>query len=324
MTKYLISGYVGFDNFGDEAIASVLSNYLKTNGAEKITYLSINPQKTANSYGVDAAPMLNFIKPILESDVLISGGGSLLQDITSLKSLLYYLSVIMTALVFGKKVFIFAQGFSKFRTKTGKFLTKFVLKQCDRISVRDKKSQEYLKSLGIESELVSDPVYELEIPDSEHFGIGVQLRGFRALTNEFLINLADEILAKFPNHEIKLFSLHDTIDLPVIDKFAEMLSAKGCIPKIVKDMNVPEAIHELSNLEYFIGMRFHACMIASKAGVKTLGIKYDEKVRRLAEEVGFSSINMYGCEVKEGVAKLLEQNPDEYKIPQFVFPDIIP
>ena len=40
MTKYLISGYIGFDNFGDEAIASVLISNLKKNGVEKITVLS--------------------------------------------------------------------------------------------------------------------------------------------------------------------------------------------------------------------------------------------------------------------------------------------
>lgn len=322
MTKYVISGYIGFDNFGDEAIASVLSSYLKKTGAEKITYLSLNPQKTANMYNVEAAPMLHFIKPILESDVLISGGGSLLQDVTSLKSLLYYLAVIMTALVFGKKVFIFAQGFSKFRTKRGTFLTKFVLKQCDRISVRDMKSQEYLKSMGIDSELVSDPVFDIEIPSVKHSGVGVQLRGFRTLTNEFMVNLADNIAAKFPNQEIKLFSLQDSIDLPVMDKFAEMLSANGCVPIIIKNINVMEGIHEISTLEYFIGMRFHSCLISSKAGVKTLGIIYDEKVKCLAEDVGFPAINMYGCEVKEGISELLEQNPECYKIPQFVFPDI--
>ena len=88
MTKYVISGYIGFDNFGDEAICGILTKYLKDKSAEKITVLSVNPEKTSRLYGVDSAPFLGFIKPILDSDVLISSGGSLLQDITSLKSLL--------------------------------------------------------------------------------------------------------------------------------------------------------------------------------------------------------------------------------------------
>ena len=125
MTKYVVSGYIGFDNFGDEAIAGVLTNYLKKNCAEKITLISSNPEKTSKLYNVNSVGLLDFIKPIIESDVLISGGGSLLQDITSLKSLLYYLAIILFAKAMGKKVIIFAQGFTPFRTKIGKFLTAF-------------------------------------------------------------------------------------------------------------------------------------------------------------------------------------------------------
>ena len=165
MTKYVISGYIGFDNFGDEAIAKVLTSHLKSKGAEKITVLSSSPNKTAKLYGVDSVNFLKFYQPIIESDVLISGGGSLLQDITSLKSLIYYLAVIVTALVFNKKVIIFAQGFTPFRTKLGKFFTKFVLQYCNEIYVRDTKSQEILKNLNIESKLISDPVFGMSVPN---------------------------------------------------------------------------------------------------------------------------------------------------------------
>ena len=40
MTKYVISGYIGFDNFGDEAIVKSLTTHLKKNNAEKIIVLS--------------------------------------------------------------------------------------------------------------------------------------------------------------------------------------------------------------------------------------------------------------------------------------------
>ena len=42
--------------------------------------------------------------------MLISGGGSLLQDVTSSKSLHYYLSIIRCAEFFHKKVFIYSRG----------------------------------------------------------------------------------------------------------------------------------------------------------------------------------------------------------------------
>lgn len=320
MAKYVISGYIGFDNFGDEAIAGVLINNLKSSGAEKITVISANPEKTSRLYGVEACGMFRFLYPILTSDILISGGGSLLQDITSLKSLFYYLFVIMTGIIFRKKVIIFAQGFSKFRTNIGEILTSSVLKLCSKVSVRDINSQNYLQKFGINADLVADPVFGINISHTaEHKGLGVQLRECRGLNNEFLAALAEEIAQRFKDEEIKLFSFQDNIDLPVIEKFAEFLTSNESIVKIYKNLSVPEVIHEVSQLEYFISMRFHGCLISAKSGVKTLGINYDKKVQSLSENVGFPVINMYGCEVKSGLDLLSAQNPSEYKIPEFLF-----
>lgn len=324
MPKYVISGYIGFDNFGDEAICGVLTKYLKDNGLKDITVISLNPEKTSRLYGVKSCKMLGFLKPVLKSDILISGGGSLLQDITSLKSLLYYLAVIITALIFNKKVIIFAQGFTPFRTKTGEFLTKFVLKKCHKITVRDEVSKNLLEEMGIASELLSDPVLSLEIPKvSRHTGLGIQLRNCRAITDEFLYYLANEISTKFKHEEIKLLSLQDKIDLPVLEHFASILTAKGIIARIYMNMSVAEAIHEISELEYLIGMRFHSNLVAAKSGVKILGINYDIKVKTLSENIGFPSVGMFGCEVGKGIDSLLKVNPQNYALPQFTFPNLI-
>ena len=319
MTKYLISGYIGFDNFGDEAIASVLVSNLKKNGAEKITVLSSNPEKTARLYDVDSEYFLKFFKPILEADVLISGGGSLLQDITSLKSLIYYLTVIVIALVFNKKVVIFAQGFTPFRTKLGKFFTNFVLKYCDKIYVRDIKSQELLKTMKIHSELVSDPVFGIENFSNEHKGIGVQLRSFPSLTEDFLNNLADSIAEKFKDEEIKLLSLQDSLDFSVLESFSKKLEQRGVKSKIYKNESILATINLISGLEYLIGMRFHANLIAAKAGVKVLGINYDVKVENLAKMVGFPILELDNF---KNIDEIFEINTSKYNIPEFFFPEI--
>lgn len=322
MTKYLVSGYIGFDNFGDEAIAKVLTDFLKQIGAEKITLLSSNPRKTSELYGVESKYFLNFFKSILETDVLISGGGSLLQDVTSLKSLIYYLAVIVTALVFNKKVVIFAQGFTPFRTKIGKILTSFVLKYCHKIHVRDIKSKELLESLNVQSELVSDPVFGIEIPKVEHSGVGVQLRNFPEISEDFLQNLADKIALKFVGQKIKLISLQDSIDLGILEKFSKILSDKKIESYIVKNLSINDAIKEISSLEYLIGMRFHANLVAVKSGVKVLGINYDIKVSSLAETVGFPLINFSQDDFEKEFNDFIELNVFEYKIPEFRFSEI--
>jgi len=323
MTKYVISGYIGFDNFGDEAIASVLVNHLKQIGAEKITYISSNPNKTSTLYDVNAVGMLNFIPAIFKSDVLISGGGSLLQDITSLKSLVYYLLVILTALVFRKKVLIFAQGFTPFRTKIGELLAVSVLKSCDEITVRDKKSQEYLETKGIVSTLVADPVFGLKTPlNKKKEIVGIQLRAYNTLTDKFLENLADEVARRFADKDIEIISFQDQLDLDVSKKFKKMLKKRNVKSKIKNNLSIKKAVKKFSEMECLVAMRFHACLLGVKTGVKVLSINYDEKVEKLAQEVGFPILSLTENNFVEKFELLNTLDVNKYNIPKFEINDI--
>ena len=58
MKKILISGYYGFDNFGDEAILGVLINHLRGNDT---TVLSSNPEKTGRTHNVNSLNSVIFI-----------------------------------------------------------------------------------------------------------------------------------------------------------------------------------------------------------------------------------------------------------------------
>ena len=294
MTKYLVSGYIGFDNFGDEAIARVLIEKLKQKDAEKITLISSNPTKTRQLHNVESCGMFQFFAPLKETDVLISGGGSLLQDVTSLKSLMYYLGIIMIAQILRKKVIIFAQGIGPINSGFGKFLTKNILKKCSEISVRDQKSHELLKSWGIKSELVKDPVLELELPKYEkEDSVGVQLRSFPTITDEFLDKLAKEVVEKFPNKTIKIYSLQDSLDLAICETFAQKLKLiTNSEVEVYSKLSINDVIEQISKLETLYAMRFHANVIGIKAGVKTIAINYDPKVKKLAEEYNLPVIEL--------------------------------
>ena len=108
--RFVLSGYFGFKNFGDEAILSVLVNKLQQD-KHHLTIISSDPEYTRKKYkhirSVYTFDLWDIAGFISKSDCLISGGGSLLQDVTSLKSLFYYLVIIFIALFFRKKVIIF-------------------------------------------------------------------------------------------------------------------------------------------------------------------------------------------------------------------------
>lgn len=307
MTKYVVSGYIGFDNFGDEAIAHVLVDQLKKNGAEKITLISSHPEKTKILHDVDSCGMFNFFNSVKNSDILISGGGSLLQDVTSLKSLLYYLTVILTALLLGKKVEIYAQGIGPIQSFWGKLLTKLALKNADKISVRDKKSLELLDSWGIKSELVKDPIFSLELQKKNNKGtVGIQLRQFKGINSSFLEKLADEIKNNFSDKKIEILSLQDSIDLPICKLFQTILKRKGIESEIYSGLSINEVISKITNLEYLIAMRFHANVLGIKSGVKTLAVSYDPKVEKLAEEYNLPCINLNDNIFKYEFEKLIK------------------
>ena len=107
MVNILISGYYGFDNIGDESILRTLVSSLREHIPDcSLTVLSHNPASTREKYGVEAVERMSpmaILRAVKKCDMLISGGGSLLQDVTSSKSLHYYLSIIRCAQFFRKK-----------------------------------------------------------------------------------------------------------------------------------------------------------------------------------------------------------------------------
>lgn len=287
--KVIISGYYGFDNFGDETILSVLVKKLKEFTPD-IRVFSKDPKKTKELYIVQSTWFVCICQVLLRimgCDILVSGGGSLLQDVTSLKSLLYYLWVINTALFFRKKVIIFAQGIGPINNKFGAFLTKKTLQKCTLVSVRDRKSRLLLHKWGIETDLVCDPLFDLEMPEYKPSNkVGVQLRSFKTLKDNLLVKLAQQVNQNFADKEIEIYSFQDSLDLEVCKKFENIL--KSINPQIktslIYNQSSQEVLERIAQLEYMIAMRFHANLIAIKQGVKSLAICYDVKVEKLAEE----------------------------------------
>ncbi len=299
--KVVISGYYGFDNFGDEAILSVLLDHVKQLDSE-IIVLSKNPRNTSLNYYVNSVNSFNFQQVsgvIKQADILISGGGSLLQDVTSLKSLVYYLWVIFTALRYKKKVIIFAQGIGPIRNKIAQFITALILKNCDYVSVRDYKSHKMLEWMGIKSDLLCDPIFSLSLPIEIQKGIvGIQLRDFATLNDNILNKLARQIIKEFYDKKIELFVFQKELDFHVCDKFKKIINtlAPNIEVELVQGLSSHEMIECISKLEYMIAMRFHALVVALKMGIKCIGINYDTKVEKLANEAGIPLISMNACE----------------------------
>ncbi len=300
MTKKIcISGYYGFDNFGDETVLKILIDNLKTYiNLSNITVFSVNPKKTAETFNVKSVNTFNpfsVVFSIFKCSYLISGGGSLLQDKTSIKSLIYYLMVFFTAFFFRKKVIIFAQGIGPINNALLKKLTIMFLKHALYISVRDENSLNLLFDNGIKNaEKCFDPVWNINVNKTVNIGkIGVQLRKFPMITDVFINKLALNINKYYSDKEILILSLQNKIDLEVCKKLKNVLNDINpeINVKIIENTSNIKVTEDISSCEAIIAMRYHACLVSVKSGVKLLPVNYDIKVQSLANDFDLICIN---------------------------------
>jgi len=295
MDNVLVSGYIGFNNFGDEAIFCALSKHLKKLGYN-VSVLCNNPAEVSKKYDVQGfyfKSLKNVFLSILKCDILISGGGSLLQNKTSNFSLFYYLFILFLARILNKKVIIFSQGIEKIQGKFPSFLTKTILKTIKFISVRDEKSQQYLKTWNIESILTSDPAFSLvddvEINKNKK-DILVQLRDFSLIDKSFVKDLAF-ILSKL-DENIKVFSFQEEYDKQICLEFIEELKKLGKNSEFIENKSIDETIEILNNSKFVLSTRLHGLIIAYALECETFAFVYDDKIKTLAQELEINNVDI--------------------------------
>ena len=298
MYKILISGYYGFHNIGDEAVLRcVVERVYGSMEDVEMTILSNDPADTREKYGVRSIPRMQpfrVLGAILRTDMLISGGGSLLQDVTGRFSILYYLAIIALALLLGKKVCIYSQGIGPINGRFNRWLTAFLLKRTHSIAVRDAGSAELLTTIGVPPEYITvtaDPVLWLTEADPKRgaeilSSIGVTRQEGRLLVGwalkagppEFLNQVERSIrhLRAHYNIDSVLIPFHYEQDAPVIRALSERLGAEAYY--LTDKLLIDEMLSLTGNLDILIGVRLHSLIYAAVSGVPSLGISYDPKI----------------------------------------------
>lgn len=312
MPKIVLSGYYGFDNLGDEAVLYSIIKSLKNKEPNvEIKVLSNNPRKTSKVHEVDAVSrwkLKEVVKTIKDADMLISGGGSLLQDVTSPKSLIYYLGVITIARILNKKVFFYAQGFGPVRNSWAKKLVKLVLDGIDCITLRDEESAKDLKNLGIKRSpiiVTADPVLGLDkatISEElgkhilEKFGadsvkpmVGFAMRKWQdeEIFIPVIADLADGLIKE---HIQPIFiPFHLPEDLEIEKKIISKMKLKDAI-LIDRPLEIIEALSIIGHMDLMVGMRLHSLIMSAAQEIPVVGISYDPKVERFLKSIKNNSI----------------------------------
>lgn len=312
MYKILISGYYGFNNIGDESILrAVVDNLMEKLEDIEITVLSQNPESTAQKYGVRSVnrkSVKDILKAVKGCDLLISGGGSLLQDVTSKKSILYYLMIMWLAMILRKKVFIYSQGIGPIISKANRGLTAATLKRASGIVVRDEASKELLVEIGVPCNRIhvtADPVLRVkkadlaigrEILQKEGFTLEGKgpVVGWAIRERKVKSNFVDEIclslqrLIEEYDASIVLIPFHFSEDMAVIEEIQARMGQR--VFSIKHKYLTDEMLSIIGNMDYLVGVRLHALIHAAIMSVPMIAVSYDPKINSFMHSIGMKAM----------------------------------
>ena len=300
--RVMVSGYYGFNNLGDDSLLqSIITTLREISPNSKITVLSQHPRKTRAQYNVHTINRKNpfaIIYNMLKGDLLINGGGSLLQDITSTKSILYYISIMYLGKLCGMKNIIYANGIGPIKNKKNRKRAQKVLEAMDIITLRDKDSLKEIKALNVSNKNVfvsADPAFTLDPCSEDQVTEFIRRENLNAHTQYVLLSVR-EYRGCSPDFADSIASLVDYIEkthnLPTI--ILPMQPRDNTISQRVKRLSKSNATVLSTNytaneilglLSYkvplVIGMRLHTLIYSTVAMKPMIALSYDPKIDAL-------------------------------------------
>ncbi|MCL2853038.1 MAG: polysaccharide pyruvyl transferase CsaB [Defluviitaleaceae bacterium] len=306
----LISGYYGFGNNGDDAVLKSIVDNLKAERPDiRIVVLSKNPLQTERDYGVSSIFRFNFLRVrsyLRKTRLLISGGGTLLQDLTSTQSLLYYLWVINTAVRSGARTMLYANGIGPIRSEPNRERVRRAVKRIDMITLRDENSLGALSDFELKSgsrlaitadaafaltpvgsDKAADTLSELGLTNERYFVISV--RNWKYLARSF-----EDDLAAFADHVAGTHGLTPLFiamqpenDAEISRRIASRLRARSRI--FEEAMSTEQYMSIVAGAVFVAAMRLHVVIYGAKTGTPCIGLVYDPKVSAMMDIMGQTS-----------------------------------
>lgn len=341
----LIISEVLSSNLGDKAIFSALCSSLKNHGytidALDLTHKkSLNHNYTVFSTIIDKFEsfllrffrifphrnkrvFMNYLrhyfrwfrflptwkKKIAKADLILFGGGALLQDL-SMSFPLSLFSASKLANKLGCPYVLFAVSCGKSFSKRGKYMINYVLENAQMVSVRHTNDVQFLKKeFGVNNALFApDPALFFNIKYNQCFkarsqdiiGINVMgeqsghiLLGDKSLYKNYIESLIDFLrllqIQESP-FKILLFATGKKGDIEACEIVKNMVKSHTHVIIHPSYSNINSLMPVFSKCKYIIATRLHAAILSLSFGTPVVGIAYDRKVTNFFEDIGWSSM----------------------------------
>lgn len=303
----VLSGYYGYQNFGDDIVLKTLIQELKARkpGIE-ILALTQRPRQMAVRFGVDCQNRFSLRavrSAFRQSSVYINGGGSLLTDATSKRSLAYYASMLSQAKKSGLTTILLSNGVGPLRSRSSEKIAGQALQCADLITLRDQDSYVLAQQLGCQQEIHlaadlavlfrPDPIKTRQLRrqcgamglEAGKYAV-VCLRNWRenVLGFEQIIAAGCDYLAQKYGLTPVLLPVQPDKDRAISHKTLSQMTSHGIV--LDRGLDDLDLIYSwIAGARVCISMRLHPLICAFSANTPLLGISYDKKISVFLEEI---------------------------------------
>ncbi len=310
MAEILIAGYYGFHNAGDEAMLAGLRRAIRELRPDvTFTAISGTASQTRNLHGIRAvsrSDLRAIWEAIGRADLVMFGGGSLLQDVTSSRSLIYYLGLATMAWLRRKPVMFCAQGIGPVTRPLGRAMVPLIVNRAALITARDPEAAETFRRLGVtrppvtvtaDAALVLGPAdretgeallrqagVELDRPL-----IGVSVRPWKPGPEPMEPRLAEALdkLAREAGARVVFIPMQQPKDVDA----SRAVTAHMREPAVV--LNGAHTYEDLraviARCDLVVGLRYHSLVFAAMSGVPLVGLSYDPKNDAFLRQIGMEA-----------------------------------
>ncbi|MGE5278783.1 MAG: polysaccharide pyruvyl transferase CsaB, partial [Acidobacteriota bacterium] len=321
---FLLVGYYGFGNAGDEAIlASIVAHLRALKPDAAITVASGDPEATAKAYGVEAVfwrDPLALEDAARQADLVVIGGGGLFHDYWGFPAdailtdqhwgLSYYAAPAALALLHEKPLMLYAVGVGPLRTDSGRQFAKAVCDAASVITVRDEESRDELVALAVPPERIevtADPAFGFKAERAESAEslpadllakrplLGVALRHWDVEVEPErwegeVANALDRFLEETGGGALFLPFQQESVAIENDAAVAARVRARmkhADAASILPGGSDPSRLADaIGQCDLLLAMRMHAGVFAALSGVPVVSLDYDPKVSRLMRQIG--------------------------------------
>lgn len=303
----LICGAYGKGNAGDDAILEAIIRQMRDIDPDLPLYvLTRTPKETKIRYRIGAVYTFafpKFLKIMRRTRLYLNGGGSLIQDVTSSRSLQYYLFSIRCAKRTGNRVLMYGCGIGPVNKPGNVKRAARVIDRCvDVITLREETSREELARMGVTKpkiQVTADPALLLRpadeaCADSFFLTNGMDpkgdyllfvLRPWRGFSEKAAAFAAAAERASRAYGLTPVFlALEPARDLPACRMAAQLTRCPYHVLPAPDDGSLLVAM--MGKMRTVVSMRLHALIFACAVGTPVVGAVYDPKVRSFLDYLG--------------------------------------